>query len=296
MGFRLAVDKPLARSVRRIATDELTHAISLLNEQPEGMEHAIHKARRALKKTRGLYRLIAPGAPFFQREENARLRDIARSLSATRDSAVLVSTVTRLEAADGAEVSAAIAHAGAALEARHAARTASANALDLAATIAALKQAREAADRFVMTTAGRPPALLAKAWRKSILKAQDALKRCHEAPEAEAFHDLRKRAQDWRFFHLLMREAWPGPLNARETRLKALSEDLGMVNDFAVLHQLIEREVQLLSGHDRALVLAAIAETLRKRRKKVLAKADALYEIDAATDARHLKHLWRKAG
>ncbi|OLP57379.1 hypothetical protein BJF92_16420 [Rhizobium rhizosphaerae] len=296
MAYRLHADKPLSRSVRRIATAELDHALLLLRDQPEGEAHAIHKSRRALKKTRGLYRLIAPAAPFFQREENARLREIARGLSATRDSAVLIETAARLEADSTGEHSAAAARAGDALKARHAALAGSAEAVDLPATLAALEEAREAASRFVMTTAGAPHALLAKAWHKSIIRAQAALKRCREAPEADAFHDLRKRAQDWRFFHLLLRDAWPGPLNAREGRLKALSEDLGAVNDLAVLHEVIGHDTQLLSEHDRPLLLAALAETLKARREKVLVKAEALYEIDAEIDRRRIKRLWKDAG
>ena len=295
MAYRLHADKPLARSVRRIATAELDRAVLLLRDQPEGEAHAIHKARRALKKTRGLYRLIASAAPFFQQEENARLREIARALSATRDSAVLIDTAARLEAGSEGENSAAAARAGEALKARHAALAESADAVDLPATLAALDEAREAADRFVVTTGGVQHALLAKAWHKCIMRAQSALTRCRQAPEADAFHDLRKRTQDWRFFHLLLRDAWPGPLSAREARLKTLSEDLGVVNDLAVLHEVIGQEIQLVSEHDRPLLLAALADALKTRREKVLAKADTLYDIDAEIDTRRVKRLWKDA-
>ncbi|MGO7580567.1 metal-binding protein, partial [Rhizobium ruizarguesonis] len=58
---------------------------------------------------RSLYRLVARETPDFQAQENARLRDSARSLSAIRDATALIGTAQYLHhAARGNEESEAL--------------------------------------------------------------------------------------------------------------------------------------------------------------------------------------------
>ena len=57
----------------------------------------MHGARKDLKKTRALLRLVRPALPGkVYRRENRELRDIARALSSTRDADVLVAVVDGL--------------------------------------------------------------------------------------------------------------------------------------------------------------------------------------------------------
>lgn len=78
-------DVTLQASLRRIATDELGHAIARFSQidQPE----AVHAIRKHLKKTRAVLRLLRSGLA-AHREENAALRDVGLALAARRDAAV----------------------------------------------------------------------------------------------------------------------------------------------------------------------------------------------------------------
>ncbi|MBB4275818.1 CHAD domain-containing protein [Rhizobium mongolense] len=50
-----------------------------------------------MKRLRSLYRLVAKEVPDFQKRQNARLRDTAKSLSSIRDAAALIGTAEYLQ-------------------------------------------------------------------------------------------------------------------------------------------------------------------------------------------------------
>ena len=97
MAYRIDVPERLARELRQIATRELQSAIESLRDQKEGRDVAIHRCRKSLKKVRALLRLVRKeiGDDIY-RAENTRLRDIAASMSAMRDSDVLIGTLVSL--------------------------------------------------------------------------------------------------------------------------------------------------------------------------------------------------------
>ena len=99
MAYRLKLKEPLTKGVRRIAGEQLGNAAARL-EGGSNPETSVHEARKSLKRTRALLRLVRPGlgeADF--RKANARLRDIARSLSAARDRDVVRALLKGLEEA-----------------------------------------------------------------------------------------------------------------------------------------------------------------------------------------------------
>jgi CHAD domain-containing protein len=70
--------------------------VAVLKDQPAGVHEAIHDGRKSFKRPRSLYRLIACDAPLFQKQENARIRDVARNLSTVRNAACETSTEAKL--------------------------------------------------------------------------------------------------------------------------------------------------------------------------------------------------------
>lgn len=97
MPFRIDPKKPFDDEIRRAGLELIDDAITILRDRPSGPHEAVHDARKRFKRLRALYRLVARGAPDFSREENARFRDIARSLAFARDATALVETADYLE-------------------------------------------------------------------------------------------------------------------------------------------------------------------------------------------------------
>ena len=98
MPFRIDPKKPFDDEIRRAGLELIDDTVTILRDQPSGSHEAVHDARKRFKRLRALYRLIRKAAPDFGRGENARIRDIARSLAFARDATALVETAEYLEA------------------------------------------------------------------------------------------------------------------------------------------------------------------------------------------------------
>src|SRR4051794_27463324 len=90
------MDVPTA--VRAVAVEQLDDAIRRLGEDyAHDPVTAVHEARKDLKKTRSLLRLVRTGMdPEARRAANGALRDIAASLAGSRDADVMVATASAL--------------------------------------------------------------------------------------------------------------------------------------------------------------------------------------------------------
>jgi CHAD domain-containing protein len=84
------------RALTHIARKQIADAIEMLGNRALS-DHAVHDARKELKKARATLRLLrdAMGDQAYRRENEA-LRDAARPLSVIRDSKVLLDTLNRL--------------------------------------------------------------------------------------------------------------------------------------------------------------------------------------------------------
>jgi CHAD domain-containing protein len=98
-GFELRPGEPLGPGLRRLGVEQAEHALRGLAGGPDDIDHAVHEARKAIKRLRAILRLVRTeiGERAY-RYENRTLRDAARRLAAVRDGAVAVETVTDLAA------------------------------------------------------------------------------------------------------------------------------------------------------------------------------------------------------
>jgi CHAD domain-containing protein len=298
MAYRLKPSRHFTDEFHRIAGQQLAKAIEALETQPDGISDAIHAARRCLKKTRALYRLAAPQAKAFYRAENARLRAAQRSVADLRDATALVATAETLKARLSGEEEAAAERAVEALRVRKTwvvtAETDMQGKID--ALIETLRKARSAVKEETFEKGARPTAhMIAAAWRKSVERAQIALATCHERPTPDHLHDLRKRVQDHRFYHLLLQAAWPGVILARERQVKALIDRLGFIHDLSVLAETLAREPELLPPQDIAILRHAIGLEMKTEERHGLAEADGLFSDAAGKEAERIAILWLAA-
>ncbi|MDE1157673.1 MAG: CHAD domain-containing protein [Neorhizobium sp.] len=310
MAYRLRPDRPFTEELRSVAASQLKKAIDLLENQPDGPHEAIHDARKKFKRVRALYRLVGIDAKDFRKTENARLRDMARSLAAVRDAAALVETTTYLAGyASSPEEVTALAAAGEALGMRR--DRIAAEEHDLAAKLtAAAETCREAiaalATLGLDDRPGRTAKRLAKVWKRQRIRAQVALALCSPSPvdaaaawqgdSEEAFHELRKCGQAYWMHLALLADAWPSAMRAKQRETKSLVDLLGHEHDLSVLSQLIDENPSAVGdGETAAHLLGAIITRKQALRRDALTLAAQVFSDDPAREAHLVGLLWKAA-
>jgi AraC-like DNA-binding protein len=260
MSFRLELDEPIGRGLRRIAREQLGRAEKRLADSHDPT--TVHEVRKSLKRVRALLRLVRLGiGEHAFKSENARYRDIGRLLSGARDRHVMLETLAALEArsavtgkvagdvravlsepvADGAVNGAAVGDPFGEVGKR-------------------LTQGRRALDRVLVQIDGFEPIEV------GIARNMKAARRNFAAAFAEqtdeAFHEWRKTVQHhWRQMLLLSR-AWPAYMTARAHLARDLSQMVGEDHDHGVLSQFVTAETRI---DRRAAREVAAACTARQR-------------------------------
>ncbi|WP_377296704.1 CHAD domain-containing protein [Rhizobium sp. SGZ-381] len=300
MAFRIRPSEPFDAEFRRVAESQLRQAIAVLRDQPDGEHPAIHAARKRFKRLRALYRLVASDAKAFSRRENDRMRDIGRSLSSVRDATALIETVDYLAGlAVSPEEIAALGFASQALIDRRdriaAAETDRAQTIDQA--IAACEEAIAALDMLDLPRGeGRTARRLKRAFTKHGRKTKAALAACRLAPDAEAFHDLRKCGQTGWMYLTLFADLYPSALGALKRETKQLVDLLGHEHDLSVLTQTINESPELFGDGDTlALLLGAIITRQQAIREEALARAGTVVADHPKREGRIIGRLWLEA-
>lgn len=301
MAYRIRPEADFTEEFRNVAKEQLRRAVTTLEERPDGAHEAIHAFRKNVKRLRSLYRLVGRDVPDFQKRENARLRDISRSLSAIRDAAALIGTgkYLKTKARSSAEAEA-LDRIVNILEARRDWMAEAERGLGERLQDAArgLKEAEKALDTVSFDGGHRKNArMLAKSWRRTSMRARTALAACHGHATSDDFHDLRKRSYDYRLYHALLRDIWPGAMKAKRDAGKDLVERLGHINDLAVLSELVEAEPQLFTRKDDLIHLHdAIDHRLREDRREALIKAEIVFTDHPDEESQRIELLWTAVG
>jgi CHAD domain-containing protein len=297
MPFSIRPDRDFKSQFRKVARRQLRHAIKTLDERPQGLDQAIHEARKRLKRVRSLYRLVSSEMPKFSSRENARLRGIAKSLSTLRDAAALVETATylhdRARDTDEAEALGRIVGVLGARRDQIAAAQSDPQAM-AADTVCALKKAIAALDDISLKGGHRRHGrIVARGWDDAIRKARKALAACEGHVSTEAFHTLRKRAQDYRAYHTLLNPLWPAAMVAKYNAATGLIDLLGRVNDLELLCDLVETEHHHFdNADDLAHLLYAIIFHQQQDRHAAIDRAEEIFGKGADHEATRIELLW----
>lgn len=300
MTYAFRPDRVFTDEFRAIGAEQITQAVRVLEERPDGVHDAIHRARKNFKRLRSLYRLIAADAPQFQKQENGRIRDAARNLSTVRDAAALVETARYLRTSSvGDHEQEPLALVCERLEKRRDRIVAGAADIEgcVAATVVTCEQALQALARVSFDDRRRKTAdRLARGWRRTLKRAARARESCGSTTDAEPFHELRKRAQDYRMHLELLREVWPSAMRAKRNETKALVDVLGHLNDLSVMARLINEEPDLAGGsQDRACLIAAVTARQHPLRSDALTLAAAVFQEEPDEESRTIRLLWLDA-
>jgi CHAD domain-containing protein len=300
MPFRIDPNKPFDDEIRRAGLELIEEAITSLRDQPSGRHEAVHDARKRFKRLRALYRLIARAAPDFSKEENARFRDIARSLAFAREATALVETVEYLETfAASTTQGKALRSIATVLRKRRDHAIEHEAGLDeaIAAAIAGCEEARKRLKAVSLPDELKDVTRLVKTgWAKQRKRARKALADCHEQADVEHFHELRKAGQAY-WMHLgLLRRLWPSAMRAKRADTKRLVDILGHEHDLSVLAAFADREPERFGNGERlALLLDAIIQRQQALRGDGLELANEVFSESARTESRIVGLLWRRA-
>ncbi len=291
--------KPLSRSVPELARHHLDAAIEQLDEQRNGIETAVHQARKHLKRVRALIRLVEHTHPRHFKPIRRALSEAARGLSEVRDATALIECADSLrpylEARNAGDMAQPLKEAVErrrdllALEAPSLARLTD-------PVIEACRKAASDVDGAAFGHREDAPVVLAEGRSRNHQKARATLEVCHHGGHPEAFHDLRKCAQATVFQAGFLAEAWPFAMAAEAAEAKSLTDILGHEHDLEVLNILLHAEPHLFGAiADRDRLAELIMERRAALRHDAMAVAGRLYPEGAKREAKRFAALWQLA-
>lgn len=297
MAYRLDLTHDVPTTVRDTAREQLERAAARLVDGSADPVAAIHDARKSLKRSRSLLRLVrrALGRKAY-RAENDALRLAGLSLSGTRDADVLVETVQGLAKRFAGQLPLAEFEAlRDALEREASVGREGETSPDRDQLAGVLRAAAERVERWPLDGAGWD-ALLAGAAR-GYERGAEAFALARRAPTVEHLHDWRKRVKDLWYHERLLQTAWPAVLDAHGGEAHVLSELLGDDHDLAVLRQRLAAGVELPPG--TALDADALGLLIDERREELQEEARQLgrrlYAETPEAFARRLRRYVRAA-
>ena len=292
MAYRLSIADDVPSSVRACAREQLEGAIARLEQADGDPIDAVHEARKHLKKTRALLRLVRPatGAGAYRRE-NAALRDAGLALSGARDADVLLETVDKLAAhAAGQLPATTFAQLREALEGDRAA-----GAGDRTAVAATLREALARVEQWPLETADWDAVVAGAA--RAYGRGRDAFALARTNPSVVHLHEWRKRVKDLWYHERLLAPAWPEVIGAHGEQAHRLSELLGDDHDLAVLRGRLDGPLTLPpeAGADLPALLALVDERRAELRMAAVALGHRLYAEQPKAFARRLARYVRTA-
>lgn len=259
----------------------------------------IHEARKPLKHLKTLSRLLHKVDPEAFTRFHAELADLGSALAETREAAALAETASWLAASARAPDEASrFTRLAKTLEARRDALPAADLRTVLGKAGARCRALSEMAGNLPYPQGRKKTArLLAHSWQEMMQEGRRTLSPLTVESEAEAFHDLRRCAQNLSAACALLRSLWPEAMRARQESCRDLIDNLGRESDIEGLMQLMRREPQ----HFGEAIDQVILERLLTRRRQALRllslqQAAPILTVDPEKDARRIRILWEVVG
>ncbi len=291
MSFQIDPSKNANKEVVSLASKRLLKATQALDC---GSPQSLHEARKCLKETRALLRLVREplGARLFA-EENCLLRDVGQRLSEQRDIAAQVECWDKLVATDRRRFgSAAMQKVRGRLVERIPASSLEPQLL--AQLQEALQHAGDDMGRLSLGSKGF--ALFRAGVQRTYQDGRRALAAVLRKPSDKRLHEWRKLVKDHWYQTRLLQAAWPEMFKTRNKHLKILAEWLGDDHDLAIMQALLRAQPTLFGA---ATTRTSISKGIAARRMQLQAQAIALgqrfYAEKPKALVMHWADLWHLA-
>ncbi|WP_417392316.1 CHAD domain-containing protein [Gimesia sp.] len=295
MGYQFKLQESLASGVRRIAGEQLSQAIQVLQDPEQNRHYAIHEVRKRFKKLRGLVRLVRSGLGDEYTAINVWYRDVGRRLSRIRDAESLLES---LQALQERFPDSAYTELFAEFEKRFHERKQKVveewTDLDqeLEQLSAELQQAKQRVENWKIK--GAATKILKADLRRTYERGTVALAQLHQSPNDELFHECRKRSK-YHLYHIrLLNNVWPAILSAREAELDELNDYLGDDHDLAVMTQVITGKPEAFgTSADVEQLLTLIRQQRNELQTAGLKLADRIFAEKSKAFAHRIKNYWK---
>jgi CHAD domain-containing protein len=231
MSYRLKINETLPAGICRIAREQLEDALGEIVGFATGEEDAaVHATRKDIKKIRAVLRLVRKeiGAEIFK-EENRRLREVARSFSGARDARVQLQVLEKLLERAGQEPATFP-------------KTAAALKDEIAAVSDSFGTQRREAETTLQRIGDRLEGWpledlciddLCRALQRSYQRGRNCFWSVSEDPRPENFHSWRRRVKDLWYQLRILQNLNPAVMCEITQAAKTLGEQLGELHDLA---------------------------------------------------------------
>lgn len=260
MSYRLETAEPFTPGLKRIATEQIDKALDQLQDPDPDRDEAVHDARKRFKKLRAVMRLVRDelGSSVYDRE-NKCYRDAGRRLSDVRDSYVMIETLDNLRARYEDELADdAFATVRDNLVARH--ETIRRRILDEADAIEqvidTITEARTRIETLPLAEIEYDD--IAPSIRRVYKRGYKGFARAYDDPQAEHFHEWRKRVKYLWYHTRILRRLWPDLMAELADQIHDLSDYLGDAHDLAEFKALLHAEPELTADDTAREVLLAL--------------------------------------
>lgn len=237
MPYRLIKSELLSFGIKRIALEEVDGALLDLSDSTKNVDEEIHSARRHFKKVRAVLRLIrlSIGEEAFD-FANESIRDAARNLASSRNSAVMLRTLDKLHFKDDMSNITLMAiknHFNKKYESSKLKKGESKKTIRDTKNL--LNQMRS--DIHLWAIEGDDFNLVKEGVNKLYTKGRKYLADSKSLTTDFILHEWRKHIKHLWYTLKLFTNLWPGYINALSEELENLSEKLGEINDLSLFEK-----------------------------------------------------------
>ena len=288
MSYRLKARESLSKGIKRIATQQIDKAISDLSVTDEtNVDEAVHQARKRLKKTRAVIRLVRDrlGKDLYI-QENARYRDIGRKLANLRDSKVQIETLDNLTALGYTDDNFADIRQELQIDYRREYQRVLNEGIIISVKNE-LKDAKTQINDWKIKSSGWK--VVDKSLKQVYKRGYEGLDLAMSKPTAENLHDWRKRVKYLRYHLCILSPIWTEIIEEWVDRTHDLSDYLGEDHDLAVLQEFVSNQPKRF---DRQNTLKSLNALIDRRRKEL--QPEAIFigkKIYTEKDKRFVKRL-----
>ena len=295
MSFRLRRGKPVARELSRIVAKEFETAIDELGRrQGEDRAEAVHEARKCVKKTRAVLRLLKQDLGDDYGVLAGRLRRMAHQLSSLRDVDAGPEMINAVRDHYPRIVTRSMSRAvQRGLLARTRATMARVDPDRLLPRVAReIKRSGTRVQRRIRRATHA--SAIRTGIRRGYRRARKAMACVRTHPENPPFHTWRRRVKD-HWYHMRLLEGLTGRAKVRIRRLKQLETWLGDDHNLVMLRATI-LEAQARFGDERmtAVVLGCVAKYQTTLRRRALKSGRQLFASTPSDFRTQIDRWWRK--
>lgn len=283
----------VSEGLQRIVAEQVQLAIWELSADPGPTDHAVHEARKCLKKSRSAMRLLQNVLGQEYKKGNAVLRDAGRKLSPVRDSQALIEIFDELndryrdELGDRTLVSI----RDGLVKRKHKLARDFQQKRTRGAVLKTLRAFAKRVEKWKLNNAGLPA--LSKNFARTMRRNQQACRAAYAEARPDSFHEWRKRAKDLRYHFNLVSKAWPEVLGGYEAAAKDLESKLGDDHNLVVLRDaILEKPHTFGKKEDISAFLKIVDDHQRKLRSDCRTLADRLYNEKPKRWRRRLELCW----